>query len=235
VAVQAKLSSRQCRFLLDQGYLVVRSPLDPAVLTRIKDRLEELVWQTVAAWADDPRLDTTEACVLAEFDAADPDFAPCHRHRLLAGAATLVLGSTWHVRSLDLRAPIPGAGEQGLHPDYAERRTEGPWQTLSAMWCVTPFTRDSGPLRVIPGSLRRAEPAFDTEHGYAAGMGPHPDEVKIIAPAGSVILFNAADLWHSGTFNYTPAARLALTVHIDPGHSRSGRAAGSAASPAGES
>jgi ectoine hydroxylase-related dioxygenase (phytanoyl-CoA dioxygenase family) len=66
-------------------------------------------------------------------------------------------------------------------------------------------------------------------------MGPHPDEVKIIAPAGSVILFNAADLWHSGTFNYTPAARLALTVHIDPGHGRSGRAAGSAASPAGES
>jgi len=32
-----------------------------------------------------------------------------------------------------------------------------------------------------------------------------------------VILFNAADLWHSGTFNYTPAARLALTVHFDPG------------------
>ena len=48
-------------------------------------------------------------------------------------------------------------------------------------------------------------------------MGPQPDEVKIIAPPGSVILFNAADLWHSGTFNYTPAARLALTVHFDPG------------------
>ena len=32
-----------------------------------------------------------------------------------------------------------------------------------------------------------------------------------------MILFNASDLWHSGTFNYTPAARLALTVHFDPG------------------
>ena len=113
--------------------------------------------------------------------------------------------------------PFPGAGKQGLHTDDAERRTEGPWQTLSAMWCVTPFTRDSGPLRVIPGSHRRRTPPIDTEHGYATGMGPHPDEVKIIAPAGSVILFNAADLWHSGTFNYTPAARLALTVHFDPG------------------
>jgi hypothetical protein len=28
-----------------------------------------------------------------------------------------------------------------------------------------------------------------------------------------VILFDAAGLWHSGTFSYTPAARLALTVH----------------------
>jgi ectoine hydroxylase-related dioxygenase (phytanoyl-CoA dioxygenase family) len=88
---------------------------------------------------------------------------------------------------------------------------------LAAMWCVTPFTRDSGPLRVIPGSHRRSEPPIDMEHGYATGMGPHPDEVKIIAPAGSVILFNSADLWHSGTFNYTPAARLALTAHFAPG------------------
>ena len=78
-------------------------------------------------------------------------------------------------------------------------------------------TRDSGPLRVIPGSHRRHEPPIDTEHGYATEMGPHPDEVKIIAPAGSVILFDAADLWHSGTFNYIPAARLALTVHLAPG------------------
>jgi ectoine hydroxylase-related dioxygenase (phytanoyl-CoA dioxygenase family) len=217
VAAQAKLSSRQRGFLLGRGYLVVRSLLDQAVLARIRDRLDGLVRVTVAAWANDPSLDTTEACVVAEFDPADPGFAPCHQHPLLADAARLVLGDPWHVRSLDLRAPIPGAGEQGLHPDYAERRTEGPWQTLSAMWCVTPFTRDSGPLRVIPGSHRRAEPPIDMEHGYATGMGPHPDEVKIIAPPGSVILFNAADLWHSGTFNYTPAARLALTVHFDPG------------------
>ncbi len=92
-----------------------------------------LVRVTVAAWANDPSLDTTEACVVAEFDPADPGFPPCHQHPLLADAASLVLGDPWHVRSLDLRAPIPGAGEQGLHPDYAERRTEGPWQTLSAL------------------------------------------------------------------------------------------------------
>jgi ectoine hydroxylase-related dioxygenase (phytanoyl-CoA dioxygenase family) len=217
VAAQAKLSARQREFLLGQGYLVVRSLLDEAAVAPVRRRLTELVRQTVAAWADDPSLDTEEACVVANFDVADPGFTAFHQHPLLADAATLVLGSSWHVRDLDLRAPIPGAGEQGLHPDYGGRRPGPTWQTLSAMWCITPFTRDSGPLRVIPGSHLRAEPPIDMEHGYATGMGPHPDEVKIIAPAGSVILFDAADLWHSGTFNYTPAARLALTVHYDPG------------------
>jgi ectoine hydroxylase-related dioxygenase (phytanoyl-CoA dioxygenase family) len=38
--------------------------------------------------------------------------------------------------------------------------------------------------------------------------------VKIVAPAGSVIVFNNADLWHSGTFNYSPAPRLAVTATL---------------------
>jgi len=41
--------------------------------------------------------------------------------------------------------------------------------------------------------------------------------VKIVAPAGSVILFNSSDLWHSGTFNYSPAPRLAVTAGFAPG------------------
>jgi ectoine hydroxylase-related dioxygenase (phytanoyl-CoA dioxygenase family) len=217
VAARAQLTARQRRFLQDQGYLVVRSLMDEATLTPIRNRLGELVRSTVVAWADEPSLDVHEACVVAEFSLTDPGFVPCHQHPMLADAATTVLGEPWHVDGIDLRAPIPGAGEQGLHPDFGERRTEGTWQCLAAMWCVTPFTRDSGPLRVIPGSHRRLEPPIDMEHGYATGMGPHPDEVKIIAPAGSVILFNSADLWHSGTFNYTPAARLGLTVHFGPG------------------
>jgi ectoine hydroxylase-related dioxygenase (phytanoyl-CoA dioxygenase family) len=45
-------------------------------------------------------------------------------------------------------------------------------------------------------------------------MGPHPAEIKLAAPAGSVILFNNADLWHSGTFNYSPAPRLAVTAGL---------------------
>jgi hypothetical protein len=171
MAARAQLTARQRRFLLNQGYLVVGPLLARADLARISDRLQGLVRQTVAAWADEPSLDTHEGCVMANFDTADPDFATCHQHPLLTGAATLVLGDPWFVRDLDLRAPIPGCGQQGLHPDYAERRIDGPWQTLSAMWCVTPFTRDSGPLRVIPArtgaASRRSTPSTATRPGWA--------------------------------------------------------------------
>jgi len=159
MAAMAQLSSRQRRFLQDQGYLVVRSLLDQAVLTRIGERLQELVRQTVAAWADEPSLDTTEGCVVAEFDVTRPDFAPCHEHPLLADAATTVLGDRWHVRNLDLRAPIPGCGAQGLHPDYAERRTEGPSP-------ATAGRSGSYPARTADPS-RRSTPSTGTRPGWA--------------------------------------------------------------------
>ncbi len=73
-----------------------------------------------------------------------------------------------------------------------------------------------GLRRVIPGSHKVSQPPIDAL-AFGSGMGPHPDEVKIVAPAGSVILFNSADLWHSGTFNYSPEPRLAVTAGFAPG------------------
>ena len=95
----------------------------------------------------------------------------------------MVLGPDWHLAALSLRAPLPGCGHQGLHPDFEQRWTEGRWQTLSAMWCITAFTPGNGPLRVIPGSHRVSEPPIDML-AFGSGMGPHPDEVKIVAPPG---------------------------------------------------
>ena len=87
------------------------------------------------------------------------------------------------------------------------------------MWCITMFTPDNGPLRVIPGSHRVSKPPIGML-AFGSGMGPHPDEVKIVAPAGSVIMFNSAALWHSGTLNYSPAPGLAVTAGFNPGSSR---------------
>jgi hypothetical protein len=217
MATPTRLTPQQRRRLKGDGYLLVLSLLDRADLTRIAARLAEHVRQTVATWAEDPSLDTHGGAVNIRFDLDDPGLAPCYRHPLVADAAVTVLADGWHLQGIGLRAPIPASGQQGLHQDFAERGTGPAWQALSAMWCISEFTRDNGPLRVIPGSHLASEPPIDIHRGYGTAMGPHPDEVKIIALAGSVILFNSPDLWHSGTFNYTPAARLALTATFAPG------------------
>ena len=54
-------------------------------------------------------------------------------------------------------------------------RTSGPWQVLAAMWCTTEFTRDNGPLRVIPGSHRPARDPSD-DMGVP-GHGPGRDHL----------------------------------------------------------
>jgi ectoine hydroxylase-related dioxygenase (phytanoyl-CoA dioxygenase family) len=217
MATPTRLTPQQRQSFKDDGYLLVPSLLDPADLAPIAARLADHVRQTVATWAEDPSLDTHGGAVITRFGLADPGLAPCYQHPLVSDAAAAVLADGWHLQALELRAPIPGSGEQGLHQDFGGRGTGPAWQALSAMWCISEFTRDNGPLRVIPGSHLASEPPIDMDHGYATGMGPHPDEVKIIAPAGSVIFVNAPDLWHSGTFNYTPAARLALTACFAPG------------------
>jgi hypothetical protein len=201
------------------GYLLVPSLLGERALAQIRHRLDELVCQTVAAWQEGRVQDIAEPGVVrARLDLADPDFAPCREHPLLADAATAVLGAGWRLAALGLRAPLPGCGHQGLHPDFEQRRTAEPWPTLSAMWAITAFTAENGPLRVIPGSHLVSEPPIDTQ-AFGSGMGPHPQEVKVTAPAGSVILFNSADLWHSGTFNYSPKPRLAITAGFAPASS----------------
>jgi len=214
-----QLSARQRGSLERDGYLLVPLLLDEMVIAQMANRLSELVRQTVASWDADPSPDITEPGVVhAKLKLADPGFAPCCDHPLLAQAATTVLGPDWHLAALSLRAPLPGCGHQGLHPDFEQRRTEGRWQTLSAMWCITAFTPGNGSLRVIPGSHRASQPPIDML-AFGSGLGSHPDEVKIVAPAGSLIMFNSADLWHSGTFNYSSAPRLAVTAGFSPGGS----------------
>jgi phytanoyl-CoA dioxygenase PhyH len=138
------------------GYLLVPSLLDESAVDQLRALLGALVAQEVAAGhADYGNPGTVEAGVVhATLEPAEPGFRPLYHHRLLADAAAAVLGDPWHLSGLGLRASLPGCGHQGLHPDFEDRRTDGPWQTLSAMWCITAFTPDNGPLRVIPGSHR---------------------------------------------------------------------------------
>jgi hypothetical protein len=123
----------------------VPSLLREIVLVPMRARLDELVYQTLVAWDAGPQ--SVEECgvVDATLGLSDRGFAPCREHPLLAEAAAAVFGPDWHLGGLGLRAPLPGCGHQGLHPDYFPgHRTHGPWRSLAAMWCISAFTRITG-------------------------------------------------------------------------------------------
>ena len=86
------------------------------------------------------------------------------------------------------RSPLPTKKGQQLHTD--SRMPGTPYATNAiAMWMLDDFTVDNGATRLVPGSHRR--PYFP-KNGAS-----YPDEVSAVAPAGSVLIFNAS-VWHGG-------------------------------------
>ena len=59
---------------------------------------------------------------------------------------------------------------------------------------------------MVPGSHKFPQRAREALADPAAS---HPDEVQLIAPAGTVVVFNS-HLWHGGTMNRTDRPRRAL-------------------------
>jgi hypothetical protein len=133
-------------------------------------------------------------------------FDICFTHpRVLAGIAQ-VLEADFKLSSLNYRAALPGQGHQALHTDWPEPVSAGQFRVCNSIWLLDDFTAENGPTRVVPGSHQRGTLPKDEMPDPAA---PHPDEVTLLAPAGTVVIFNS-HLWHGGTLNRTAARRRAL-------------------------
>jgi ectoine hydroxylase-related dioxygenase (phytanoyl-CoA dioxygenase family) len=90
-----------------------------------------------------------------------------------------------------------------LHADWGPRAPRGPFHFFNSLWLLDEFASDNGSTRVVPGTHRHARPIDKT---LSSPASHHPDEQQVLAPAGSVLLFNG-HLWHSGTCNTTGKPR----------------------------
>jgi ectoine hydroxylase-related dioxygenase (phytanoyl-CoA dioxygenase family) len=82
---------------------------------------------------------------------------------------------------------------------------KGYW-VCNTVWMLDDFTRENGATRLVPGSHlwgKRPQDVLDDP------LAPHPDEILLTGKAGSVAVMNS-HMWHGGTANRTPAARLAM-------------------------
>ena len=125
--------------------------------------------------------------------------------RVLAAVAHVLQGDL-RLSSLNSRAALPGEGLQALHADWRGAVTPGHYFVCNSLWCLDDLTEENGATRVVPGSHRSGRmPADDLPDPKA----PHPDEIQVLAPAGTVVVFNS-HTWHGGTLNRSDRPRRVL-------------------------
>jgi hypothetical protein len=210
LGVQPDTLTQQEKDLLDhEGFLPLRGILTPDQLGSLRTRVDELMQaEGDQAGAEFSQEAGTER--LSDLVNKGAVFDTCFTHpRVLAGIAH-VLGADFKLSSLNYRAALPGQGHQALHTDWREPVFSGQFRVCNSIWLLDDFTADNGPTRVVPGSHQRGTLPKDEMRDPAA---PHPDEVTLLAPAGTVVIFNS-HLWHGGTLNRTAVRRRALHAYF---------------------
>lgn len=187
------------------GYLPLPNILDPEHIAALNARLAELL----AEEGDNAGKEVHQEAGtdrLSDLVNKSPLFDVCYTNpRLLAGIAH-VLGGDLKLSSLNARAALPGQGLQGLHADWGGAVEPGDYQVCNSIWLLDDFTPENGATRVVPGSQRSGKMPGQVMQNPS---DPHPDEVVLNAPAGTVVIFNS-HTWHGGTLNRTDNPRRAL-------------------------
>ena len=210
---QSALSEAETTLLDQQGYVSLGRLLSPQQLLAVQTRLQELLNEegerAGSELHDSPYIRHPKeegADRLADLVNKDPLFDVFYTHpKVLAGVAH-VLGASIKLSSLNYRAALPGYGLQKLHADWHEPVASGDYKVCNTIWLLDDFSAANGATRLVPGTQRSGvlpQEALDDP------WAPHPDEVLIEAPAGTVVIFNS-HTWHGGTVNHTESPRRAV-------------------------
>lgn len=206
LGVTSDLLTKDERIFLDeQGYLIIRDVLSPDQVKAFLSRLDELVkLEGEDAGKEVHQEEGTNR--LSNLIDKDPMFEVCITHPKVLAAIAQVIQKDFKHSSLNMRETLPGAGHQRFHADYDKPVKPGHYVVCNSVWLIDEFNKTNGATRIVPGSHRKEKlPQDEMEDIYAT----HPDEIQLLAPAGTVVVFNA-HLWHGGTKNESKASRHAM-------------------------
>ena len=201
------LTEDERKFLDEQGYLIIRDVLSSDQLKAFSSRLDELV-KLEGKDAGSEVHQEKGSNMLGNLIDKDPRFEFCISHPKVLAAIAHVLQKDFKHSSLNSREALPGDGLQRLHEDYGKPVKPGEWGRVAcnSIWLLDDFNETNGATRIVPGSHRAGKLPEDVmEDVYAM----HPEQIQLIAPAGTVVVFNA-HLWHGGMTNETNASRHAM-------------------------
>jgi ectoine hydroxylase-related dioxygenase (phytanoyl-CoA dioxygenase family) len=195
------------RAIDEQGYIVVPGVLEPPFIDRAKIELEHAI-QRDAGWhgGSTSYADYGMVLVCSIYGGA---FLDLFDNRALMSLFEAVLGPGCIVYAYTSSSMPPERTNYSrrIHRD-CPRVIPGYVTNVGATILLDDFTEENGATYYLPGSHRRA----------AHEGAPSKDEFergakRLIAPRGSVFLFNAL-LWHAGGDNRTKAWRHALTINM---------------------
>jgi len=188
------------------GYVVVENFLDPQTLEEVRERVEEL-YEAEGENAGSEFKKEPGSRRLANLVDKGPIF-----ERLISSPRILelvghVLGPKFKLSSFNARSANPFSDEpQPLHCDAGGVPDHNGYWVCNTIWLLDDFTPDNGATRVVPGSQHWKQVP---QNVLADPLQPHPQEVLLCAPAGTVIVMNT-HAWHGGTANRTAHPRRAL-------------------------
>ncbi|MEE3043014.1 MAG: phytanoyl-CoA dioxygenase family protein [Candidatus Latescibacterota bacterium] len=202
---QDLLSHDEKQFLDEQGYLPLPEIMNHAQVDALRTRFDELVEEEGEKAGTEVHQEAGTNRLSNLVDKGEI-FEICFTHPRVLAAMRHVLGPDFRLSSLNGRSALPGQGLQGLHADWATGVEPGDYYVCNSIWLLSDFTEQNGATRVVPGSNRSGQHPKDALDDPTA---PHPDEVILTAPAGTVVVFNS-HTWHGGTLNRSDEPRYGL-------------------------
>ncbi|MBA3710220.1 MAG: phytanoyl-CoA dioxygenase family protein [Planctomycetes bacterium] len=189
------------------GYALIPGFLDAAAVERYRDAYEAVI-RAEGAQAGIDHHQEAGARRVGNLVNKGPVWYPLWTDPRLLAAAWHVLRRDFKLGAMSGRDPLQGHGHQDYHLDCAQRAdARSPYQAFSAMILLDDFTLDNGCTRLVPGS----HVLVTTPASLPDPAGSAPDEITLLAPAGTAFLFNA-HLWHAGNTNRAGSIR--RLVHV---------------------
>ncbi len=201
------LSAEEKSELDERGYTYFHDILSLEQLAVIRDRFDQIE-SDEGEEAGDEFFEVKEAGIgrLSNLVDKGDEFAPCYTHPKILAAMSYIMKDEIHFDSLNGRNCPPGEGLQALHCDAMGTPDDRGFRVCQSLWILDDFTPQNGATRIVPGShklgMRPSEVLEDPR-------ADHPEQDLILAPAGTVVIFNG-HAWHGGTQNRSQGQRRVL-------------------------
>jgi hypothetical protein len=212
------LSNKQKKFLLDEGYLILKNQIEKKLLRRLNIISTKLIkkekikggWEGKEEYFKKGKEFDPGTNRLGNLIDKDKAFKELIKIPQILVAADIVIKSKFKVCGLNLRNPKKGKGKQVIHTDWKPKKHKKErFAGIVCMIYLDDSNKKNGATRIIPKSHHKIgwpDQFINIKKKYKKEIRP---ELK----AGSILIINL-NLWHAGAENISGKTRKMIMLNI---------------------